>query len=109
MFQLRWVWARLQGLRKKYVFALCSTVVLAVLALGNSAITARIMDAIFRPLQESGTVAEDAIRHLVIMVAVLIGFTLFRTGFGYLSIMTYENVSQKLIYDLRRDLYKNMQ
>ena len=109
MFQLRWVWARLQGLRKKYVFALCSTVVLAVLALGNSAITARIMDTIFRPLQESGTVTEDTIRHLVIMVAVLIGFTLFRTGFGYLSIMTYENVSQKLIYDLRRDLYKNMQ
>ena len=109
MFQLRWLWARLKGLRKKYVFALCSTVVLAVLALGNSAITAYIMDTIFRPLQETGAVGEGAVRHLALMVAVLVGFTLFRTGFGYISIMTYENVSQKLIYDLRRDLYKNMQ
>ncbi len=109
MFQLRWVWARMKGLRKKYVFALCSTMVLAVLALGNSTISAHIMDTIFRPLQESGVVTEDAVRQLIVLVAVLIGFTLFRTGFGYLSIMTYENVSQKLIYDLRRDLYQNMQ
>ena len=42
-------------------------------------------------------------------MAVLIGFTLFRTSFQYLSIMTYETCSQKLIFKLRRDLYQNMQ
>ena len=42
-------------------------------------------------------------------MAVLVGFTLFRTSFNYCSVITYETCSQKLIYKLRRDLYKNMQ
>ncbi|WP_322201601.1 ABC transporter ATP-binding protein [Acutalibacter intestini] len=109
MFQLRWVWARMKGCHKRYVFALFSTALLAVLALGNSFITASIMDTVFKPLQETGLVTEEAIHRLGVLVAVLIGFTLFRTGFGYLSVMTYETCSQKLIYGLRRDLYKNMQ
>ena len=109
MFQLRWVWTRMAGYHKRYVFALFSTALLAVLALGNSMITASIMDTVFRPLQETGTVTKEAVDQLVILVAGLIGFVLFRTGFGYLSIMTYETCSQKLIYGLRRDLYKNMQ
>ena len=51
----------------------------------------------------------QVVHHLVFLVAVLIGFTLFRTSFQYLSIMTYETCSQKLIFKLRRDLYQNMQ
>ncbi len=54
MFQLRWVWTRMAGCHRRYVFALFSTAALAVLALGNSMITARIMDTVFYPLQESG-------------------------------------------------------
>ena len=46
---------------------------------------------------------------LAVLVAILVGFVLFRTGYGYLQIMMYETCSQKLIYELRRDLYKNMQ
>ena len=104
MFQLRWVWSRMAGHRKRYIFALCSTAVLAVLALGNSMITARIMDTVFDPLQETGIVTPEAVHQLTVLVAVLIGFVLFRTGFGYLQIMCYETSSQKLIYQLRRDL-----
>ena len=109
MFQLKWVWKQLEGYRKRYVFALCSTAVLSILALGNSVITANIMDTVFQPLTDSGVVTEQVVQHLIFLVAVLIGFTLFRTSFQYLSIMTYETCSQKLIYKLRRDLYKNMQ
>lgn len=109
MFQLRWVWARLGGSHKRYLFALVSTALLAVMALGNSIITANIMDTVFRPLQESGTAGPSISGHLQVMVAVLVGFTLLRTGFGYFTNLTYENISQKLIYELRRDLYKNMQ
>ncbi len=109
MFQLKWLWARMKGFRKRYIFALCSTVLLSVLSLGNSVITANIMDLVFEPLQATGVVTEEIVSQLVVLVAVLIGFTLFRTGFGYLSVMTYESCSQKLIYGLRRDLYKNMQ
>ena len=80
-----------------------------MLTLGNSVITASIMDTVFQPLTESGVVTQQVVHHLAVLVAVLIGFTLFRTSFQYLSIMTYEGCSQKLIFKLRRDLYKNMQ
>ena len=109
MFQLKWVWKHMEGFRKQYIFALCSTAVLSVLALGNSVITANIMDTVFEPLTETGVVTEQVVQHLMVLVAILIGFTLFRTTFGYCSVMTYETCSQKLIYKLRRDLYKNMQ
>lgn len=109
MFQLKWVWKRMESCRKRYIFALCSTVLLGVMVLGNSMITANIMDTVFKPLQESGTVTEADISRLIMLVALLVGWTLFRTGFQYLSIMTYETCSQKLIYELRRDLYRNMQ
>lgn len=109
MFQLKWVWKHLQGVRKRYIFALCSTAVLSVMALGNSMITATIMDTVFQPLTDSGVVTDEVVHHLIFLVAVLIGFTLFRTSFQYLSIMTYETCSQKLIFKLRRDLYQNMQ
>ena len=109
MFQLKWVWKQMEGFRKRYVFALCSTAVLSVLALGNSVITANIMDTVFKPLTETGVVTQEVIHHLLFLVAVLVGFTLFRTSFNYCSVLTYETCSQKLIYKLRRDLYKNMQ
>lgn len=109
MFQLKWIWKRLENCRKRYVFALFSTVVLGIMVLGNSMITAEIMDTVFKPLQESGTVTDADVTRLVALVAMLIGWTLFRTGFQYLSIITYETCSQKLIYGLRRDLYRNMQ
>ncbi len=99
----------MEGFRKRYIFALFSTALLAMLTLGNSVITASIMDTVFQPLTESGVVTQQVVHHLAVLVAVLIGFTLFRTSFQYLSIMTYEGCSQKLIFKLRRDLYKNMQ
>lgn len=109
MFQLRWVWTRLKSCRKRYIFALCSTAVLAVAVLGNSMITANIMDTVFNPLQEKGVVTQADLQRLALLVGLLIGWTLLRTGFGYLSVTTYEKCSQILIFELRRDLYKNMQ
>ena len=109
MFQLRWVWARLKNCRKRYIFALCSTAVLAVAVLGNSLITANIMDTVFKPLEGKGAVTPEDLHRLAILVALLITWTLLRTGFGYLSVTTYEKCSQILIFELRRDLYQNMQ
>ena len=109
MFQLKWVWKQMEGFRKRYIFALCSTAILSVMALGNSIITSIIMDTVFDPLVETGQVTPEVFRTLGGLVALLVGFTLFRTSFQYLSIMTYETCSQKLLFKLRRDLYKNMQ
>lgn len=109
MFQLKWVWKNLAGCKKRYIFALCSTMLLSILSLGNSIIISNIMDTVFEPIRETGVVAPDALRKLTALVALLIGFVLFRTAFGYLSVMTYEVCSQKLVFGLRKMLYANMQ
>lgn len=109
MFQMKWVWKNLEGCRKRYIFALCSTVLLSMMALVNSFLTAQIMDTVFTPVQQGGTVTDELWRHLVLLVSLLIGFTLFRTSFNYLSVISYETCSQKLLFKLRRDLYANMQ
>ena len=90
MFQLKWVWKNLEGCRKRYIFALFSTAALSMMALVNSFLTAQIMDTVFTPVQKGGSVTPELWSHLVLLVSVLIGFTLFRTSFGYLSVITYE-------------------
>lgn len=109
MFQIKWVWKNLEGCRKRYIFALYSTALISVMALVNSFLTAQIMDTVFTPVQQGGSVTPELWSHLVFLVSLLIGFTLFRTSFNYLSIITYETCSQKLLFRLRRDLYANMQ
>lgn len=109
MFQMKWVWKNLEGCRKRYVFALCSTVLISMMALVNSLLTAQIMDTVFTPVQQGDSVTPALWSHLVFLVSLLIGFTLFRTSFNYLSIITYETCSQKLLFKLRRELYANMQ
>lgn len=109
MFQLKWVWQNMAGYRGRYIFALCSTVILSMCELVNPMITANIMDTVFNPLKDGGAVTQDLINRLILLICVLIGFTLFRTGYNYGAIITYETCSQKLIYKLRKELYENMQ
>lgn len=109
MFQVKWIWKNLEGCRKRYIFALFSTVILSVAALLKSTITADIMDTVFTPVMEGGVVTPELWNRLVWLVILLLGFTIFRTGFNYLSVMTYEMCSQKLLFKLRHDLYGNMQ
>lgn len=109
MFQLKWVWSRLEGFHGRYIFALCSTVLIAASQLVTSLITANIMDTVFYPLQDGGFVTQAVIDRLIFLILILVGFTLLRTSFNYCSVMTYEHVSQQVTYRLRRDLYKTMQ
>lgn len=109
MFQVKWIWQNMKGYRKLYIFALCSTVILAASALVNSLIIEEIMDTVFKPVEQSGIATPSLINQLVLLVAVLIGFTLLRTSFAYVSVLSYEKCSQQLIYKLRNDLYVNMQ
>lgn len=109
MFQVKWIWQNLKGYRGRYIFALISTVILASSLMVQNLIIAQIIDRVFTPLVTNPTVTQDIIQLLISLVVLLVGFTLLRTSFGYLSIMTYETCSQGLVYKLRGDLYVNMQ
>ena len=97
MFQLDRVWSRLEGFHGRYIFALCSTVLIAMSQLVTPLITAEIMDTVFYPLEEGGFVTQAVINQLIFWIIILIGFTLLRTSFNYCSIMTYEHVSQQVL------------
>ena len=68
MFQVKWIWKNLEGYRKRYIFALCSTVLLSVAALLKSTITADIMDTVFTPVMEGGAVTPELWDKLVGLV-----------------------------------------
>lgn len=99
----------MEGFRGRYTLALFSTIVLSAFELSNSVITASIMDTVFKPIEQGSPVTQALIHQLIWLVILLVGVTLLRTSLNYLSIITYESCSQKLVYKLRRDLYRNMQ
>lgn len=109
MFQLKWVWGRLKGYRALYIFALFLTAILAAGQLVTSTITATIMDTVFYPIQDGSPITQFLIDQLIFLVVLLIGFTLLRTSMQYGMVITFEFISQKVTYQLRKDLYKNMQ
>ena len=109
MFQLKWVWGRLKGYRALYIFALLLTAILAAGQLVTSTITATIMDTVFYPIQDGSPITQFLIDQLIFLVVLLIGFTLLRTSMQYGMVITFEFISQKVTYQLRKDLYKNMQ
>ena len=109
MSQLQWVWGRLKGYRAVYILLLFCTGLLAAGQLVTSTITATIMDTIFYPIQDGTPITQALIDQLVFLVICLVGFTLFRTSTQYGTIISYEFISQKVTYQLRKDLYKNMQ
>lgn len=109
LFQIKWIWKNMEGFKKRYIFALCSTFVLAFLGLGNSFITSNIVENVFNRIGETGVVQDENFTQLIKLVVLLVGFTLFRTSLNYISVITYETCSQKLVYGLRKFLYANMQ
>lgn len=109
MFQLKWLWKNLEECRAKYIFALCSTAILALsLPIQNSMI-ANIIDQVFEPLKETGVVTQATTDLLWSLSKTLILFTLVRTTFNYISIYAYESCSQLFVYNVRRRIYSNLQ
>lgn len=109
MFQIKWLWKNMKGFRGRYILAMFTTVIISISIVGNSLIVKHIMDTVFSPVQEGSPVTEVLIRQLVMLVALMIGYRIVQSAVEYISIMTYESCSQKLIYKLRNELYTNMQ
>ena len=55
MFQMKWVWKTWRAAESD-MFSLCSTVLISMMALVNSVLTAQIMDTVFTPVQQGGSV-----------------------------------------------------
>ncbi len=105
MFPLKWVWENLKGYRKMYIVAICMVTVTSVLNLSNSMISQQIVDQVLAPPEG----VERRLDLLVPLVLLMVGFTLFRTGLGYLMVITFEKGGILVATNIRSYIYRNMQ
>lgn len=108
MFEVKWLWKNLEGNRARYIFALCLSVIGSSLTIANPYLSQRIVDTFIA--------GDDAVQNLtgkrgllIALCLAMVGFSLLRTGLGYLTFMQYERASQNMIYNVRIYLYNKIQ
>lgn len=108
MFLFRWLWKNMKGCRAIYIVALCLTVVCQSMYIITPYFTQQITDTFI--------VNENAIENLqnhsdllIQMLIAMVGFTLIRGIIQYSSHLMYEHSSQKLIYNVRKVLFDNIE
>ena len=105
MFPLKWVWENLKGYRGRYVLAMCLVVVTSLMNLANPMISQQIVDRVLMPPEG----VDPEISALIPLVILMIGFTLLRTGIGYLMVITFEKAGILVATHIRSYIYRNMQ
>lgn len=86
--------------RRLAITATVMTVIFALLALVDPYMTGVIIDAVLK--------GEDS-NQVVNGVLIIIGVTLIRSYFRYNYFLKFERLSQEIVYDLRKDLYRKLQ
>ena len=71
----------------------------------NPIISQQIVDQVVYKLPEYEGNLEPLIHTLVILVLTMIGLTLFRTTLGYISMVTYVDCGEKLLYGVMGEVY----
>lgn len=97
----------MQGYHGRYCFALCLTVICQSMYILTPYLSQQIIDTFIN----NDNAHENLINHtdlLVFMVVAMIGFTFLRTCIQYSANMIYEYSSQRLIYNVRKKLYANL-
>ena len=105
MFPLKWVWENLKGYRGKYILAICLVISTSLMNLANPLISQQIIDRVLMPPEG----VQPEISALVPLVVLMIGFTLLRTGIGYLMVITFEKAGILVATNIRSYIYRNMQ
>lgn len=95
----------MKGYRKQFVTAMCLVVIMALLQLVNPTVSRQIVDKILVPADG----AESQTELLIPLVSLMIGFTLLRTGIGYIMVMLCEKTSTGLVANIRGVIYRNLQ
>lgn len=98
----------MKGYRGRYIVGMITTCIFSVLVLSNSIFSQKIVDEVVMELPKDNFTREYLVNHLIVLVIGLIAFSLIKTGINYIGIIQYEKSSQKLIHNLRTDLYRNI-
>ncbi len=108
MFLFRWLWKNMKGCRGIYIIALFMTLICQSMYILTPYFTQQITDTFI--INENAV--ENLQNHsdlLIAMLIAMVGFTLLRGIIQYSSNMMYEHSSQKLIYNVRKVLFDNIE
>ncbi|WP_051538339.1 ABC transporter ATP-binding protein [Butyrivibrio proteoclasticus] len=106
--RIQWLWDNMEGYRALYVLCMIGTVVYNMLQLTVPFFSAQIVDKFLTGDHASENLAnmpDEFIRLLCAMV----GFTILRCALVYWDCMTYEKVSQAVLFKVRNFLYDKIQ
>ena len=106
--RIQWLWDNMEGYRALYVLCMIGTVVYNMLQLTVPFFSAQIVDKFLTGDQARENLAnmpDEFIRLLCAMV----GFTILRCALVYWDCMTYEKVSQAVLFRVRNFLYDKIQ
>lgn len=108
MFQIKWIWENMKGYRKRYILALCMSVIGQIMYLTNPIFGQRIVDTFIYNDRAAENLAGGK-KLLIMLCAGMIGFTLVRTVFQFSANMLYEVCSQGMLSKIRNYLFANVQ
>lgn len=108
MFPIKWIWENLKGYRKRYIIALCMSVICQIMYILNPSFSKKIVDTFIY----SDNAAENLIvqKNLLITLCVcIVGFTALRAVMQFSANMLYETCSQGMLSKIRSFLFGNAQ
>lgn len=106
MFQIKWIWENLKGYRKRYILALCISVVCQIMYILNPTFASKIVD-IFIYNENAAENLSTQKNLLIGLCCCIIGFTVLRAVLQFISNMLYEKCSQGMLSKIRSFLFRN--
>ena len=106
--QFKWLWLNMKGRHAMYIFAICCTVIANIMQLIVPVFSQNIID-LFLSGENAAYNLSNRRNLFYLLIAGMVGFTLLRTIIVYIGNMTYEHVSQHMIFNMRTHLFRNIQ
>lgn len=106
MFQIRWIWKNMDGVKGQYIWSMIFTVTASVTAIANSGFVSYIVDN-FISGSETGQVLQPLANLIPVLIAMVL-VHIVRMLLYYFSIILTEHSSQKMVVTIRKRLFENI-
>lgn len=108
MFLIRWMWKNMKGKHGMYIFALVCTIVCQSMFIVTPFITSTITDEYIVGESAAANLRDDP-KRLIMLIVAMAACALIREIIRYLSTMSYERVSQKMMREMRAVVFRKIE
>lgn len=100
MGSIKWIFTYIRKYKFRFTFALSSVILSSLLSMVNPYLSGKLIDNV---------IMKNETNILIPILGVMIGVTLLKAGIRYSYQMTFERVSQNVIFELRQKMYGQLQ